>query len=255
MHEPYAAYAAIYDRIGQGAFGEELAHRTLRWMDVTGEPLRVLDLACGTGAASLVFAAAGHSVTGVDLSIAMLERARHNAAFAGLAVDFVAGDLRDLERATLASGFDLVTCFFDSLNYLIGDDDLVRVCAAVATLLRPGGTFVFDLHTEAEFATWDERDEVMYDADDLLVYNRLEYDALRRRGTGRVVWFTRTGDRWWRHEEAHVERPWSDAAVRVACSSAGLRLLARLTPAGAVATDATTQVVYYAQRDDDSVTK
>jgi ubiquinone/menaquinone biosynthesis C-methylase UbiE len=77
-HPPrtYDAYAAVYDAVGQGEFGAALAARTLEWAAAgRAAPLRVLDLACGTGAAALTFAAAGHHVVGVDASAAMLERA------------------------------------------------------------------------------------------------------------------------------------------------------------------------------------
>lgn len=249
MHEPYTAYAAIYDQIGQGRFGEELAARTLSWAEAgSHKPLRVLDLACGTGAAALVFAAAGHQVTGVDCSPAMLDLARGKAQRMGLDIEWVQCDLRNLASVELSPSFDLAICFFDSLNYLTGNDDLLNVYRAVSALLRSGGTFVFDLHTEAEFATWNERDEVIHDDAGLLVYNRLRYDEAHRRGTGRVVWFTREIDRWWRDEELHTERPWSEQEVRPALEAAGLRFLTKLTPEGKPPTDDATRVVYYAER-------
>ena len=55
------------------------------------QPARVLDLACGTGEAALVFAAAGCEVAGVDQSAAMLEIARGKARDAGYDVYVYAG--------------------------------------------------------------------------------------------------------------------------------------------------------------------
>jgi SAM-dependent methyltransferase len=208
-----------------------------------------LDLACGTAAASLVFAAAGHRVVGVDRAAEMLEQARGKTQRAGLDVRFVERDLRELAGERWPEAFDLAVCFFDSLNYLTGDDDLRRVCAGVAAALRPGGSFVFDLNTEAEFATWNERAEVVRDDGDFLVYNRLNYDEERRLATGRVVWFRRAMERWWRDEELHVERAWSADEVRAALAAAGLTLLARLTPEGAQAPNDAPRVVYYARRE------
>jgi SAM-dependent methyltransferase len=52
-------------------------------------PARVADLGCGTGTLSLLLAEAGHAVTGVDLSPAMVERAR---AKAGHVATFHEGD-------------------------------------------------------------------------------------------------------------------------------------------------------------------
>lgn len=249
--EPYADYAAIYERIGQGTFGAQMAMRTLDWVASTGEQsLRILDLACGTGAASLVFASAGHTVVGVDRSPAMLAIARQKAKAVGLEVTYVQQDLRHirLDELLLEQPFDLITCFFDSLNYLGEDHELGQVCQQVAQLLGPGGLFIFDLQTPKALESWAERDEVIYDDEDLIVYNRLSYDLDDQRAVGRVVWFSELNGRWWRFEETHIERPWSEQQVTEALEGAGMRSVARLTPEGTVSDSESLRVVYYAQR-------
>jgi ubiquinone/menaquinone biosynthesis C-methylase UbiE len=54
------------------------------WMEILNRlagptPISVLDVGCGTGTLSLLFAELGHSVTGIDLAPAMLNRARQKA--------------------------------------------------------------------------------------------------------------------------------------------------------------------------------
>jgi len=58
-------------------------------------PARVLDAGAGTGAMSLLAADLGHRVTALDLSPAMLERARRKAAERGAEVEFVIGPASD----------------------------------------------------------------------------------------------------------------------------------------------------------------
>jgi SAM-dependent methyltransferase len=261
----YDAYAAVYDAIGQGRFSARQAEWALAWLADRGAPAaRVLDLACGTGDAALAFAAAGCEVAGVDQSRPMLEIARGKARDAGYAIEFVEADIRKLEPRTknqepaadaggsrfsvFGSRFDLATCFYDSLNYLAGDGDLARVFAGVAAALRPGGHMIFDINTAAEYATWDERDVVTYDGRDCLVYNRLAYERDTRLATGRIVWFVREIERWWRGEETHVERAWDDAEVAGALAGAGLELVARLAPGGGPAPADAPRVVYVARR-------
>jgi SAM-dependent methyltransferase len=256
----YTDYAPIYDIIGQTAFGEHLAAHVIEWRNEREpqkqSPLWVLDLACGTGAAALAFAAAGCCVVGVDRAPAMLDIARSKARDRGLEAAFIQKDIRHLPNHDLQQAapliqqapFDLVTCFFDSLNYLIEDDDLVWVCQGVSRLLRPDGHFIFDLNTEAEFITWDELDEVVYDNGDYLVYNRLNYEPDHRLATGRVVWFTRENDRWWRGEETHIERAWRDEEVLSALRANGLTLLERRTPEGEPADERAPRIVYFAER-------
>ena len=107
---------------------------------------------------------------------------------------------------------------------------------------------VFDLNTAAEYATWDERDSVTHDGRDCLVYNQLNYDPATRMGQGRIVWFVREIERWWRGEETHAERAWADAEICGALASAGLALVARVGPAGALAAEDAPRVVYVARR-------
>ncbi|MFJ3335957.1 class I SAM-dependent methyltransferase [Streptomyces sp. NPDC086766] len=64
------------------------AERLRGWLP--GRPCDVLDLGCGTGSMSLLAAEQGHRVTGIDLSPAMVERAR--AKLAGRDAAFLVGD-------------------------------------------------------------------------------------------------------------------------------------------------------------------
>ncbi len=247
----YFDYAPIYAAIGQGAFAEYLAQRVLRQYT----PWRALDLACGAGAAALTFAAAGHTVTGLDQSPRMLALARAQAEQRGLNARFIHGDMRRLDwyaNELPAAGFDLVTCFYDSLNYLIGDDDLRMVCSGVGRVLQPGGLFIFDLNTEAEFETWNDIDQVVYDGHECMVYNRLSYDMQQRLATGRIIWFTRAAERWRRGEETHIERAWSDAEVMQALRASDMQIEALQTPAGEPAGANAPRIVYIARRTNES---
>jgi SAM-dependent methyltransferase len=266
----YNAYAPIYDAIGQGRFGERMAQWALRWLSAHGTPpASVLDLACGTGAAALAFAAVGCEVVGIDQSSAMLSIAGGRARDAGYRITFVDGDIRELNEnckmknvesapdhstsCILHSAFDVVTCFYDSLNYLIDDDDLDDVFAGVAAALRPGGHLLFDINTEVEYLTWDERDVVVYDGRDCLVYNKLNYEPEARLAEGRIVWFVRETELWWRGEETHMQRAWSDDEVCRALARAGLTLVGRYDVAGNVACEDAGRVLYVARKSAESI--
>jgi SAM-dependent methyltransferase len=263
----YDAYAPINDAIGQGRFGERMAAWALRRLAVHGSPpASVLDLACGTGAAALAFAAAGCQVIGIDQSPAMLSIARGRARDAGYDTGFVEGDIRNLndEGGTMSneefaknhissfivhrSSFELVTCFYDSLNYLVDDGDLDDVFAGAAAALRPGGFLIFDINTEAEYITWDERDVVVYDGRDCLVYNKLSYDTDVRLAEGRIAWFVRETELWWRGEETHIQRAWSDDEVCGALVGAGFALVGRYDTEGNQARQDTGRTIYVARK-------
>jgi SAM-dependent methyltransferase len=113
----------------------------------------MLDLACGTGKSFVPFLKRGFEVTGCDLSGAMLAEAARKAP----ATPLVRADLRELGRL---GSFDLVTCFDDSLNYLLSERDMAQVLGAIAANLSPSGLALFDLNTLLTYRTTFANDSV-----------------------------------------------------------------------------------------------
>jgi glycine/sarcosine N-methyltransferase len=99
---------------------------------------RVLDVACGTGKHAIALAQRGYEMTGADLSAGMVERARENAAQAGIDVQFVVAGFGELE-AHVGGGFDAVLCLGNSLPHVLTEDSLAAALADFAAVLRPGG--------------------------------------------------------------------------------------------------------------------
>jgi ubiquinone/menaquinone biosynthesis C-methylase UbiE len=86
--------ASSYDRSAGHAMSdpvEAAAWRAVLASLLPPAPAHVLDVGAGTGALALMAAELGHEVTALDLSEAMLERARAKAVARGLDVTFVVG--------------------------------------------------------------------------------------------------------------------------------------------------------------------
>lgn len=98
-------------------------------------PARLLDLGCGSGWTSALFARRGYSVTGVDLAPDMVELARSVHGGAGLDLRFEVGEV---ERLELAEAFEVVV-FFDALHHCA---DERRALAAAHRALVAGGVCV-----------------------------------------------------------------------------------------------------------------
>jgi predicted TPR repeat methyltransferase len=96
--------------------------------------LGILDLGCGTGLAGAVFKPLASRLDGVDLSPAMIEKARLRNIYDGLSV-------ADLETALFTPGhvYDLILAA-DTLVYL---GDLKAVFEAAHARLRADGYFLF----------------------------------------------------------------------------------------------------------------
>jgi len=111
----------------------ELIHRVAPWRPGS----TVLDLACGAGRHAAELEGAGAQVVGLDLSPAMLHRARQRTK-----ARLVRGDMRALPFR--AGSFGLVVNLFTSFGYFRSDVEHGQVLRQVASVLEPGGRFVLD---------------------------------------------------------------------------------------------------------------
>ena len=118
----------------------ELIVEVLHGMEVTGDPPRALDLACGKGAVALRLAQdLGYTVEGVDLYEPFIEDARRHARELGLDEHcrFRAVDMR--QAIAESDGVDLV--IYSSVGAL-GEHD--RAIALLRQAVRPGGLVLID---------------------------------------------------------------------------------------------------------------
>jgi 2-polyprenyl-6-hydroxyphenyl methylase / 3-demethylubiquinone-9 3-methyltransferase len=109
--------------------------------------LRVLDIGCGGGLLAEEFARLGCVVTGVDPSAESLAAARKHARSQGLAIRYHCARGEALPFAD--ASFDAAYCC-DVLEHV---NDLRRVIAETARVLRPRGTYFFDTINRT-FLSW-----------------------------------------------------------------------------------------------------
>jgi SAM-dependent methyltransferase len=99
---------------------------------------RMLDIACGRGRHSRMIAAAGHDVTGIDLSPTSIEYARQ----------YETGNLHffqhDMRLPFWVNYFDFAFNFFTSFGYFRTEREHYNVIRTIAHSLKPGGTLVLD---------------------------------------------------------------------------------------------------------------
>ncbi|MEA2333474.1 MAG: hypothetical protein QOH58_3612 [Thermoleophilaceae bacterium] len=153
----YEAFAPFYDAFTKASDYEAWTEHALKLGGRYGlRGTRLLDLACGTGKSFLPFRARGYEVTACDLSPAMLAQASRKAPDARL----VEADIRALQPL---GAFDLVTCFDDSLNHLLTEEDLSCALASIAAHLSPTGLALFDLNTLLAYRTTFALDNVSTD--------------------------------------------------------------------------------------------
>ena len=121
---------------------EMLAHGGI----AASRSLDVLDAGCGTGLCGPLVAPYARRLVGVDLSEAMLARARARDVYDELAQRELTAYLRDLPDS-----FDVIV----SADTLVYFGRLEEVAAAAANALRPGGALVFTVEALAEGTSGD----------------------------------------------------------------------------------------------------
>lgn len=115
--------------------------------------MKLLDIGCGTGNYSLFLARLGLNVTGVDISLPMLERARDKAGREGLKVEFIQADAGLLPFP--GETFDAVISV-TAMEFL---PDLRAALLEAFRVLKPGGRLVVGLvgRDSAWFRYYDEK--------------------------------------------------------------------------------------------------
>jgi len=162
---------------GAGVPGEAAADLVWRLLELR-PGMDVLDLACGHGELANRLAARGCRVTGLDSSAVFLDRARAEAAAAGISVDYVAGDMRQLPWT---GQFDRVINWSTAFGYF--DDTTNRaVLDGIAGSLRPGGRLAMDLDNLTSFlASYCPSRVVAARANGDMLVDRYHLDALTGR--------------------------------------------------------------------------
>ena len=137
--ELFANYGLKCDNesFAQGTIGEcDFIEREVGY----NKSAHILDIGCGTGRHSIELARRGYRVTGVDLSLAQLKRAKEKAAALGVEVDFRQGDARQL---AFSQQFDLAIMLCEGAFPLMETDEMnYEILRGAAQALIPGGKFI-----------------------------------------------------------------------------------------------------------------
>jgi len=152
-----------------------IMERLLRFAGVTGKDI-VLDVACGPGLVACAFAAEARSVTGIDLTPAMIAKARELQAAKGLSnLNWDIGNSTALPYAD--NIFSLVTTRYSFHHFpdpLAAWKEMVRVC-------RPGGTvLVVDVALPPEKAAAYDEFETLRDPSHTMALTLVEFPEMAR---------------------------------------------------------------------------
>jgi SAM-dependent methyltransferase len=102
----------------------------------------ILDLCCGPGRHSVLFARRGYQVTGLDLNTNFLDMTRQSARTFNVALQTIAADMRDIP---FRSRFDAIVNIYSSFGYFESEAEDLKVLESAATAIKPGGRLMLDM--------------------------------------------------------------------------------------------------------------
>ena len=111
-------------------------------------PHSLLDVSCGIGTQALGMAARNYQVCAADLSAGSVNRARREAQYRGLSIDFSVADMRDCANHGVAA-YDVLLSADNSITHLEGLTEISRALKAFYRSLRPGGVILIGIRDYA----------------------------------------------------------------------------------------------------------
>ena len=178
MIKPYERLSKVYD-LGWGDFSKQYVDLINELFSERGVTRAViLDIACGTGALAVELAKYGHAVHGIDSSSEMIRMARAKS----VGIPNLSFDVQDMLRFNVDRKFDMVTCTFDSINYILKLNHLRKMLFRVASVLYEGGLFIFDSNTKQLYLSHSDETQ-KYELNGQSFVQHCRYDAARNVAT------------------------------------------------------------------------
>ncbi|NEW05144.1 class I SAM-dependent methyltransferase [Paenibacillus sp. SYP-B3998] len=208
----YERFAYTYDRLMESMpYGEWLRFARESFERFGTKPTALVDLGCGTGTLAIPLALEGYRVTGIDLSEDMLAVAEQKAEQRSTLLKN--GSLRwvqqDLREWGIGEQVDAAISFCDCINYLLEEEEIIQTFQQTYDGLKPGGLFLFDVHTPEQLFAYAESQPFFLDEEDVSYIWTSELDDERVQIEHNLTIFVQDkegSDRFRRIDEMHVQR-------------------------------------------------
>ncbi len=220
---PYEKFAYAYDRMMKNVNYTRWAFYIESLFDKYDcKPRRILDIACGTGALTVLLGSRGYEMTGIDRANGMLDIAHQKAETANLDIEFYKGDMLNFQ---LNQQFDTILCTYDSINYVRDEDELSSIFEAVSEHLAPNGLFIFDVTTERNIVEHFHNRTFAENHEDYTYIWKNSYFHHSKTCTTRLTFFIRDGARFHRFQEIHQQKMFDVGTIEGLLKASGYKAL------------------------------
>lgn len=200
MENSYSALGRWFEYLNKDCGYEQWSQYLIELLKNRAAGVCGLDIGCGNGYFTRALIKAGYSVTGVDISPQMLDKAQQLALKEGVRAEFLLGDITKLK---VTAKKDFCIAVNDCLNY-VPQSKLKAAFSHVAGCLKRGGIFIFDISSSEKLRTVIGNNLFAEDGEDVsyMWFNSLMGDSV----TMDLTFFERleNGD-YARSDERHVQ--------------------------------------------------
>ena len=165
----------------------------------------------------------------------------------GLDILYLEQDMREFE---LYGTVRAVVSVCDSLNYILEDEELVKVFRLVNNYLDPGGIFLFDLNTIDKYRKIGDTTIAENREEGSFIWDNY-YDEDENINEYQLTIFLREGDGdlYRKYEEAHYQRGYELERIKELLKEAGLEFLDAFEAFTEHAPDGASERIYIAARE------
>lgn len=214
----YGSFAKFYDGLMKDADYERRCEYLLQLLKRHNHEAGItLDLACGTGSLTRLFAEKGIDVYGVDSSEDMLSEAMQRAYEKGLNILYLKQKMQSLD---LYGTINTCICTLDSINHLTDIDDVKKTFDRVGLFMDDDGLFVFDVNTLYKHRKILCDNTFVFENDEVFC---VWQNSLEENDTVNITldFFEEKDGVYYRSAENFSERAYSDSQIRELLSNAG----------------------------------
>lgn len=200
----YQIFAKVYDELMDEIPYEKwflFLQNKLKEYEITSG--LVLDLGCGTGTMTELFAEEGFDMIGVDNSMDMLNEAMGKKADHEYDILYLCQDMREFE---LFGTVRAIYSVCDSLNYILEDDELIKTFRLVNNYLDPEGIFIFDFNTEYKYQEIIGDQVIAENREDCSFIWENTYDLDTKINSYELSLFIKEGELYQKHVEEHFQK-------------------------------------------------
>ncbi|MFI3329960.1 MAG: class I SAM-dependent methyltransferase [bacterium] len=149
----YQYFSMLYDELT-----EDMDYTP--WINIVNEYKgTLLDVGCGSGTLLGTLKQIGYECVGLDLSQSMIDIAKKKFVMNHLDIELYVDNMLTFN---LNKKFDIITCFFDTLNHLSSEKEIIKSLNNMNNHLNNNGHIIIDLFTREKMIDIDN-EEFIFD--------------------------------------------------------------------------------------------